>query len=131
MQHALVDACCGCGRGPNYFEVDIDVGSSKSAASVVGLVQGALKGLVIDMAITMEGHSKVALAPCCLPMAQLVQSKSLMLQHLLQQHAQMIDVACNAMLNVFHAAAYTTVLLVLLSAAPFLLALICCLCMCA
>ncbi|KAL0033215.1 hypothetical protein WJX79_009992 [Trebouxia sp. C0005] len=45
-------------RGPNYFEVDIDVGSSKSAASVVGLVQGALKGLVIDMAITMEGHSK-------------------------------------------------------------------------
>lgn len=39
--------------------MDIDVGSSKSAASVVGLVQGALKGLVIDMAITMEGHSKV------------------------------------------------------------------------
>lgn len=51
---------CSC-RGPNYFEVDIDVGSSKSAASVVGLVQGALKGLVIDMAITMEGHSKVVL----------------------------------------------------------------------
>lgn len=66
MQHAFVEACCACDRGPNYFEVDIDVGSSKSAASVVGLVQGALKGLVIDMAITMEGHSKVALAPCCL-----------------------------------------------------------------
>ena len=46
-------------RGPTYFEVDIDVGSSKSAASVVGLVQGALKGLVIDMAITMEGHTRV------------------------------------------------------------------------
>ncbi|KAL3136999.1 hypothetical protein ABBQ32_006591 [Trebouxia sp. C0010 RCD-2024] len=45
-------------RGPNYYEVDIDVGSSKSAASVVGLVQGALKGLVIDMAITLEGHTK-------------------------------------------------------------------------
>ena len=59
-------ACCACDRGANYFEVDIDVGSSKSAASVVGLVQGALKGLVIDMAITMEGHSKVALAPCWL-----------------------------------------------------------------
>ena len=67
VQHVHVDACCAWGRGPNYFEVDIDVGSSKSAASVVGLVQGALKGLVIDMAITMEGHSKVALAPCCLP----------------------------------------------------------------
>lgn len=50
---------CADDRGPNYFEVDIDVGSSKSAASVVGLVQGALKGLVIDMAITMEGHTKV------------------------------------------------------------------------
>ena len=50
---------CNCGRGPNYYEVDIDVGSSKSAASVVGLVQGALKGLVIDMAITLEGHTKV------------------------------------------------------------------------
>lgn len=50
---------CIADRGPNYFEVDIDVGSSKSAASVVGLVQGALKGLVIDMAITMEGHTKV------------------------------------------------------------------------
>ena len=47
-------------RGPRYFEVDIDVGSSKSAASVVGLVQGALKGLVIDMAITLEGHTKVS-----------------------------------------------------------------------
>lgn len=50
---------CTGGRGPNYYEVDIDVGSSKSAASVVGLVQGALKGLVIDMAITLEGHTKV------------------------------------------------------------------------
>lgn len=54
LKHACLDV-----RGPNYFEVDIDVGSSKSAASVVGLVQGALKGLVIDMAITMEGHAKV------------------------------------------------------------------------
>lgn len=50
-------------RGPRYFEVDIDVGSSKSAASVVGLVQGALKGLVIDMAITLEGHTKVHCFP--------------------------------------------------------------------
>ena len=43
--------------------MDIDVGSSRSAASVVGLVQGALKGLVIDMAITLEGHTKVYLIP--------------------------------------------------------------------
>ena len=56
--------CAILHRGPSYFEVDIDVGSSKSAASVVGLVQGALKGLVIDMAITMEGHTKVMLLYC-------------------------------------------------------------------
>lgn len=58
-QHEDGNHECNGGRGPNYFEVDIDVGSSKSAASVVGLVQGALKGLVIDMAITLEGHTKV------------------------------------------------------------------------
>lgn len=83
VQHALVEACCACDRGPNYFEVDIDVGSSKSAASVVGLVQGALKGLVIDMGITMEGHSKVAMPLAAFPTAQLVQSKSLTLQNTL------------------------------------------------
>lgn len=57
--HVNLHGCCVACRGPRYFEVDIDVGSSKSAASVVGLVQGALKGLVIDMAITLEGHTKV------------------------------------------------------------------------
>jgi Protein ENHANCED DISEASE RESISTANCE 2, C-terminal len=41
-------------RGPNYFEVDVDVGSSATAASVVGLVQGALRSLVIDMAVLLE-----------------------------------------------------------------------------
>ncbi|BDA46094.1 probable translocator protein at N-terminal half [Coccomyxa sp. Obi] len=43
-------------RGPNYIEVDVDVGSSRSAANVVGLVQGALKSLVIDLAVLLEGH---------------------------------------------------------------------------
>jgi len=36
--------------------VDVDVGSSRSAAHVVGLVQGALRSLVIDIA---EGHASV------------------------------------------------------------------------
>ncbi|KAK9821914.1 hypothetical protein WJX81_003424 [Elliptochloris bilobata] len=44
-------------RGPRYIEVDVDVGSSRSAAHVVGLVQGALKSLVIDIAVLLEGHS--------------------------------------------------------------------------
>ena len=46
-----------CTRGPGYMEVDIDVGSSSVAATVVGLVQGATKSLVVDMGIVLEGHS--------------------------------------------------------------------------
>ena len=48
-----------CCRGSNYFEVDVDVGSSKVATSVCGMVQGALLNLTLDMAITLEGHSEV------------------------------------------------------------------------
>jgi hypothetical protein len=39
------------------MEVDIDVGSSSVAATVVGLVQGATKSLVVDMGIVLEGHT--------------------------------------------------------------------------
>ena len=45
-------------RGPGYVEVDIDVGSSSVAATVVGLVQGATKSLVVDMGIVLEGHTR-------------------------------------------------------------------------
>ena len=38
----------------------MDVGSSRSAANVVGLVQGALKSLVIDLAVLLEGHCTVS-----------------------------------------------------------------------
>lgn len=40
------------------MEVDIDVGSSSVAATVVGLVQGATKSLVVDMGIVLEGHTR-------------------------------------------------------------------------
>lgn len=53
MKHLLL-----C-RGPRYLEVDVDVGSSQTAARVVGIVQGALKGLVIDIAVLLEGKTKV------------------------------------------------------------------------
>lgn len=46
-------------RGPRYLEVDVDVGSSQTAARVVGLVQGALKSLVIDIAVLLEGKTQV------------------------------------------------------------------------
>ena len=39
------------------MEVDIDVGSSSVAATVVNLVQGATKSLVVDMGIVLEGHA--------------------------------------------------------------------------
>jgi hypothetical protein len=44
-------------RGRNYFEVDVDVSSSSVAAAVVGLVMGATKAVVVDMAIVLEGHA--------------------------------------------------------------------------
>ncbi len=56
-------------RGKNYIEVDVDVGSSRSAANVVGLVQGALKSLVIDLAVLLEGHCSVRLFRTALPAA--------------------------------------------------------------
>ena len=46
----------------------MDVGSSRSAANVVGLVQGALKTLVIDLAVLLEGHSIVR-ASLAMPLA--------------------------------------------------------------
>lgn len=49
-------------RGPRYIEVDIDVGSSSAAYHVTGLVQGSLKSLVIDLAVVLEGRSRVNLA---------------------------------------------------------------------
>ena len=38
----------------------MDVGSSRTAANVVGTVQGSLKSLVIDLAVLLEGHSPVS-----------------------------------------------------------------------
>ena len=43
-------------KGPRHLEVDVDVGSSRSAAHVVGLVQGALRGLEISIAVLLEGR---------------------------------------------------------------------------
>ncbi len=45
-------------RGPGHFEVDVDVGSSRAAASVVGLVSPVTTSLIIDMAIVLEGREE-------------------------------------------------------------------------
>jgi hypothetical protein len=44
-------------RGPRYLEVDIDVASSSVAATVVGLVMGATKAVVVDLAIVLQGNA--------------------------------------------------------------------------
>lgn len=54
---------CMDNRGPNYFEVDIDVSSSSVAKHVVGLVCGATKSITVDMAILLQVPSP---APCTL-----------------------------------------------------------------
>ena len=53
-------------RGANYFEVDVDVGSSRAANTVVGMVQGATTSMIIDMAVVLEGHSDEELPECLL-----------------------------------------------------------------
>lgn len=42
-------------EGPGYFEVDIDVSSSRTAAAVVGMVSGATRSLTVDLGILLEG----------------------------------------------------------------------------
>ena len=56
LRGILIKVQCILHRGPRYLEVDLDVGSSRSASHVVGLVNGALKGLTIDLAIVLEGR---------------------------------------------------------------------------
>lgn len=41
--------------GQGYFEVDIDVASSRTASAVVGMVSGATRSLTVDLAILFEG----------------------------------------------------------------------------
>lgn len=43
--------------GADYFEVDVDIGSSSVAASITNLVCGATRSLTLDMAILLEGQS--------------------------------------------------------------------------
>lgn len=43
-------------RGKQYFELDVDIGSSAVANRVVGLVTGYTKKLVIDMGFVIEGQ---------------------------------------------------------------------------
>lgn len=70
-----------------YVEVDVDVGSSITASKTVGLVQGALKGLVIDMAVLLQGNTED-----CLPESLL---GTIRLHHLDLSQAPALDCSTN------------------------------------
>ncbi|BBN19009.1 hypothetical protein MPTK1_8g07260 [Marchantia polymorpha subsp. ruderalis] len=48
---------CTYYRGPQYLEVDVDIGSSTVANGVLGLVFGVVTSLVVDMAFLVQGNS--------------------------------------------------------------------------
>ena len=48
-------------RGPRYLEIDTDVGSSSTAHHVTGMVQGALKSIVVDIGVLLEGRATVSM----------------------------------------------------------------------
>jgi hypothetical protein len=41
-------------KGENYFELDVDVGSSSIARNVVGLAIGYSKSIVVDMGLCLQ-----------------------------------------------------------------------------
>jgi hypothetical protein len=45
-------------RGDNYFELDVDVGSSSVARNVVGLAMGYSKAIVVDMGFCLQGNEE-------------------------------------------------------------------------
>ncbi|CAI0418799.1 unnamed protein product [Linum tenue] len=56
---------CNYIRGPDYLEVDVDIGSSTVANGVLGLVIGVITTLVVDMAFLVQVHilSDIAYQP--------------------------------------------------------------------
>lgn len=62
---------CPYHRGDNYFEVDIDISSNSVANTVVGMVQGVTKSLVVDMAFLLEAQTEEELPEAVLGVVRL------------------------------------------------------------
>ncbi|XP_052489222.1 protein ENHANCED DISEASE RESISTANCE 2 isoform X2 [Gossypium raimondii] len=52
---------CKYFRQDNFLEIDVDIGSSSVARSVIGLVLGYVTSLVVDLAILIEGKEEAEL----------------------------------------------------------------------
>nr|GEW46227.1 protein enhanced disease resistance 2-like isoform X1 [Tanacetum cinerariifolium] len=52
---------CNYVRHDNFLEIDVDVGSSSVARSVIGIVLGYVTSIVVDLAIIIEGKEQVEL----------------------------------------------------------------------
>ncbi|GJV45414.1 enhanced disease resistance 2-like protein isoform X3 [Tanacetum coccineum] len=52
---------CNYVRRDNFLEIDVDVGSSSVARSVIGIVLGYVTSIVVDLAIIIEGKEQVEL----------------------------------------------------------------------
>ncbi|KAK7304773.1 hypothetical protein VNO77_42660 [Canavalia gladiata] len=52
---------CKYFRQDNFFEIDVDIGSSSVARSVIGLVLGYVTSLVVDLAILIEAKEEAEL----------------------------------------------------------------------
>ena len=43
-------------QGDNYFELDVDVGSSSVARNVTGIAMSYAKSLIVDMGFCLQGN---------------------------------------------------------------------------
>lgn len=46
-------------RGANYFEVDMDIASSSTAARILSLVRSLSTSLIVDVGLTIEVRSDI------------------------------------------------------------------------
>lgn len=62
---------CNYHRMDNYLEIDVDIGSSSVAKSIIGLVLGYITGIVVDLAILIEATEENELPEYILGMVRL------------------------------------------------------------
>jgi len=61
-------------RGPDYVEVDVDVGSSYVAAQIVSVCRSYVSDLSIDLGVVLQGENAEELPEkllCCIRLSRL------------------------------------------------------------